>query len=279
MDAQTHENEILGQILRDIEMDLGVFCEFGAWDGIFLSNCKELAAQGWGGVFIEADLKRFMELVQNYRQNARITCVNAFVKREGPDSLTAIIERSGCKSIDVLSIDINSDDLGIWMSSTSLRPSVVIIEYNPTMPFDTEYVNPLGKIHGSSALSIFNFAQAIGYKLVKGSSTNLFFLREDLLVKHELNSIDLSEVSSQNPGQIRLAFGYDGTLIWVVDGLADTPEVFTVPWSRFRSVQPIPRTLRQLGKAPLVQLIYSSFFAFLRRPYSMPLLIKKRRRN
>src|SRR5450756_2103599 len=50
--------------------------EFGAWDGVFGSNTRFLALQGWSGVFIESDKNKFAELKKTYACNNNVVCIN-----------------------------------------------------------------------------------------------------------------------------------------------------------------------------------------------------------
>jgi hypothetical protein len=70
------------------------------------------------------------------------------------------------RDIDILSIDIDSDDLAIWRSVSAYAPKVVIIEYNPTIPFDTEFENVRGKHWGNAARSLVRLGEENGYDLL-----------------------------------------------------------------------------------------------------------------
>ena len=70
---------IIEYIFDKLNINKGVFVEFGAWDGIVLSNCRKLYDNGWSGMFIEADNNKFKELKRNYQNNEKIITVNSFV--------------------------------------------------------------------------------------------------------------------------------------------------------------------------------------------------------
>ena len=57
--SQIGQDGILEEIFKRVGIKKGFFCEFGAWDGVYLSNCRKLFEEGWSGVFIEADKKVF----------------------------------------------------------------------------------------------------------------------------------------------------------------------------------------------------------------------------
>ena len=56
--------ETLKRIKKKFKLD-GLCCEFGAWDGIHLSNCRLLFENGWSGCFAELDRKKFEDLESN----------------------------------------------------------------------------------------------------------------------------------------------------------------------------------------------------------------------
>ena len=66
---------IIEYIFDRLQIDKGLFVEFGAWDGVKNSNCKKLFDSGWEGIFIEPDRERYGELKHNYRKNDDIICL------------------------------------------------------------------------------------------------------------------------------------------------------------------------------------------------------------
>ncbi len=80
--SQAGQDGILREIFARLGIADGVFVEFGAWDGRFLSNCRLLFEKGWAGLFIEADRKKFDDLCRNYRDYPSIHCANEFVSRD-----------------------------------------------------------------------------------------------------------------------------------------------------------------------------------------------------
>ena len=77
--AQFNEDQILINLFLKKKIKSGVFVEFGAWDGIHLSNCKLLAENNWSGFFIEGDYNRFQECAENYKRNNKIKVINKFI--------------------------------------------------------------------------------------------------------------------------------------------------------------------------------------------------------
>jgi hypothetical protein len=184
----------------------------------------------------------------------RVLKINAWVKSEGPSSLDAIARDLGEPNIDLLSIDIDGDDLRVWRSLTLSKPLVVIIEYNPTMPSDVRYENPVGSSHGNSALAIHEYASSIGYTLVEGTLTNLIFVRNDAKTLRVAQTKTLVEIALQTDAT-KYFFGYDGTLITSSRiGGRQVNELIPIPWTSPMSFfsQPLPPVLRRHSSAPTI---------------------------
>jgi hypothetical protein len=129
------------------------------------------------------------------------------------------------------------------MSLQRFRGRCVIIEFNPTIPFDTDFINPQGKAWGNSALTITRFARSKGYSLVAMTGMNLVFLDDTEAVRAGIAEIALrpNELDSLE----RYFWGYDGTLVCMRPGRGATaPELFRVPWHQYMAAQPMPKFLR-----------------------------------
>jgi len=57
---------IIQYIFNTLNIKQGFFLEFGAWDGINLSNARLLFENNWNGMFIEGDKAKFEDLRNNY---------------------------------------------------------------------------------------------------------------------------------------------------------------------------------------------------------------------
>ena len=176
--SQNGEDGVLVEVFERLGVAGGFFCEFGAWDGVLYSNCRVFSEAGWSGMFIESNEERFRKLRENYAARGdRIITLSSFIECEGENSLDEIFKRHGVTSLDLLSVDIDGDDLAIWRSLTTLRSRVVIIEYNHSIPFDIRYENPKGRRHSSSALSVLEAADAMDYDSCRLCGTQSDFLR------------------------------------------------------------------------------------------------------
>jgi hypothetical protein len=273
--SQFGEDGIIETLFALIGVDRGYFVEFGAWDGIHFSNTRALYLKGWSGSYIEGDPIRFRAL-QRAVTDDRVSNVNAFVTIGGENSFDNIMTRLDApRDIDLLSIDIDSDDLAIWRSVSAYVAKVVIIEYNPTIPFDTEFENVRGKNWGNSALSLVRLANEKGYDLVGATNANLIFLRSDVNQAVGLPSFDLNSMAHKT----RFFWGYDGALLCSDGSSTRCDEIFFLPWGKSVGFQPVPAFLRRYADrcsaTSVARILFTGLLCVLMRPLSMLKFLRK----
>jgi hypothetical protein len=160
---------------------------------------------------------------------------------------TILREVDAPKNFELLSIDVDSDDLEIWRGLHAFRPLCVVIEYNPTIPFDVRFSNPLGRNWGNAPLSICDHAEESGYRLVAVTRTNLVLLDERTARDTaQIEGVRLDQVTPQ----MRIFWGFDGTLIRVTPSahpqVDPAPEFLSIPWARgVIAPQPVPKVFRR----------------------------------
>ena len=177
--SQSGEDGIIQKIFDTIGEGSKWCVEFGAWDGIHLSNTRALIDRGWKGALIEYNSNKYQELVRNTPRGS--IPIHAKVGWGPTDGLDAILSRYPEIPLDfeLVSIDIDSDDYSVWEAFTKYKPKVVIIEANPTFPINVEFVQMGGSHFGNSALSLYLLGISKGYRLVS-YMTNCIFVRDDL---------------------------------------------------------------------------------------------------
>ena len=167
------EDKLLVRIFRKIDTTNRVAVEFGAADGVRKSNTAYFRDRGWTvRLFDVAPLAP--DVIQ-----ADITAEN----------VNAVFASVGLpQSFDLLSIDIDGNDLWVWQALT-YQPRVVVIEHNPcwsprvsrTVPYDPERRWDRTNFYGASALALTRLGRRKGYDLVARTRANLIFVRAGLL--------------------------------------------------------------------------------------------------
>lgn len=191
--SQNGEDGIIGEIFERIGTTTRFCCEFGAWDGIFLSNCRKLVMEGWSSLMIEGVPERFQVLVRNYQDNKQVIAVNCFVD-DKDNSLGRIIARNSIPQLDFLSVDIDGFDFEI-LECLDVRPRVICIEVNAGhSPSAQDRIPPaIAKDNVGQPLRLFvEQAKKMGYDLVCYNG-NAFFVLSNIRQSSKLDSLTCEE--------------------------------------------------------------------------------------
>jgi hypothetical protein len=182
--SQFGEDGVIEKIFEIIAPSSKVCIEFGAWDGYHYSNTANLwANNGWTGILIEGDEKRYEKLKQNI-EGHKCLAICKYVGLEEGNTLEDILKKHKITDIiDLLSIDIDGDDYHILSTLEYLRPSVIICEYNPTIPYWLDIYSMPGLQLGSSVASLVRISREKGYGLVALTDTNCVFVEKNHLPK------------------------------------------------------------------------------------------------
>ena len=180
--SQGGEDGVLQEIFARIGTVENYFVEFGAWDGVHLSNTAHLRLDhGWRGLLLEGSDRADGELVKReYVHAGNIEAL--FRKYDVP------------REFDLLSIDIDGNDYWVWKAIESYAPRVVVLEYNvfflgemaKTIAYDETHVwdkEGFHLYHGASLAAYEKLGRRKGYALVHTEPycPNAIFLRRDLL--------------------------------------------------------------------------------------------------
>ena len=265
--AQNNEDKIIIDLFFKKNIKDGVFIEFGAWDGVHLSNCKLLSDHNWSGFFIEGDLLRFQECQKNYKNNNKIKVLNKFIDEKY--TLNDLIKENNIDKIDVLSIDIDGKDLTELKRLTLIKPKVIVIEYNSTIPFDVECEDDIGG-NGSSYLSINNFLSKNNYELINFTHSNLIFIEKDFN-QNENKKVEVSQMM-EKLRPLRFGFNPFGEMFFIENKKIVKKELYKFPSMKsFIVFQPVPKFIRNItdenGKGfKILKIIYSHLVLIIMRP-------------
>jgi hypothetical protein len=186
--SEGNEDGMLEEIFHRIGVEDRRFVEIGIGDGLEC-NSAYLLLQGWSGCWIDCSSSGIAHARQNFGA-FDVSLQQVSVTPDNADSI--VLEASGGKPLDLLSIDIDSFDYYIWEAVRSVKPRVVIIEYNASLPpsvsktieFSSGDAPKVGTLYfGASLAALVKLARHKGYSLVGCSVTgvNAFFVRDDLV--------------------------------------------------------------------------------------------------
>lgn len=186
--SQFGEDGVIEKIFEIIEPTSKFVVEFGALDGVTGCNARNLIVnRGWSAFLIEGNAGAAGMMKQAYKDNPKVKALEAWVF---PGNIEVLFEDNDVpEDLDLLVIDIDSNDYYVWKAIHDFRPKVVLLEANPHFPppekgvikFDPMYHFDGSYYYGASAQSLYELAKKKGYELVHHVSggNNLFFVRED----------------------------------------------------------------------------------------------------
>jgi len=186
--SQFGEDGVIERIFEIIEPGPKFAVEFGAHDGVHNSNMRNLVVnKGWSSFQIEGNKKRAAALARNYADYPSTKTQHAWV---WPGNIEILFEEAGVpRDLDLLVIDIDSNDYYVWRTIHDFRPKVVMIEANLAFPppqrmvIDYHPMNYWDRTYyfGASMQSLYNLGKKKGYELLYQISKgpNLFFVAEE----------------------------------------------------------------------------------------------------
>lgn len=243
--SQAGEDGVLAKILSLLPDRNGWCVEFGAWDGIHLSNVRRLILEdNYRAILIERDPQKYASLERNYAQQPQVTTLRAnvgFGPQDGLDQMLAPYPIP--RDFDFLSIDIDGNDYHVWRAIQVYRPKVVCIEFNHTIPTEVNFVQPpASHVHqGSSLLALDHLARANGYQMVCVLPWNALFVDE--------RYFPAFGISDNRPAALRRD---QSAVTWIFagfDGSIHLAGASSLPWHGIyleeRDLQVLPRSLRR----------------------------------
>lgn len=212
--SQSGEDGVLAKIFEVIEPTNRFAVEFGAGDGVKNSNVRNLVVNdGWGGLLIEGDEEKARELAANYAAFPKVRTLHAWVF---PGNIELLFEENGVPAdLDLLVIDIDSNDYYVWRAIRDYRPKVVVIEVNPFFPPPQRMVidfHPMNywdrtDYFGASLQSLYELGEKKGYELVYHNrlGNNAFFVDRPYFARFGIADNSPAALFHEPPAPLRAA--------------------------------------------------------------------------
>ncbi len=190
MYSQSGEDGILREVFRRIGETDRSFVELGAGAGLE-NNTTSLLVRGWTGHWLECDRRNVARIRSKFGRMLERGTLHVERQLVTAENVEPLLSRLGIAAEpDLLSIDIDGNDYWVWQAISSVRPRVVVVEYNAFFQPDVHWVMAYAPRHrwpgtiyfGASLASLVDLAGEKGYRLAGCtlSGVNAFFVREDL---------------------------------------------------------------------------------------------------
>ena len=265
--SQNGEDGIIQELLNRISLQTSLnrwCCEFGAWDGVHLSNTARLILEDdFKAVLIEGDPARIRDLQKNFPGDS-VTKICSFVTPTGVTSIENILSRTMIPlDFDFLSVDIDGMDYWILESLRKYKPKVICIEFNPSIPNVVHFVQQFDPDikQGSSAKAISDLGKMMGYSVVSATYCNLLLVRNEF-INAVVETLPTLEELVPNGNDPQFIFcGYDGEV------LSNKPTIDLIWHGKFpiKALQILPKNLRSFrGNYTITKKLTFLVFYFLR---------------
>lgn len=186
--SQNDEDGIIAEIFRRIGCSNKTFIEFGIGDGTEC-NSLNLIAGGWRGLWVERnDIRAVAQLHKTLIETGILRIQQAKITAENIDQVLA--ENALDPEPDLLSIDVDGNDYWLWRAVSTVKPRVLVIEYNPlwrpplsvSMRYNPNHAFRRDGYFGCSLKALEKLSSEKGYNLVGCcfAGANAFFVRQDL---------------------------------------------------------------------------------------------------
>lgn len=188
--SQNGEDGIIEEIFRRIGTTNKYFVEFGVENGTE-TNSTYLLHQNWQGLWIDAGTENRISIEKSFKNllaEKKLKFKQSFITAENIEDLFK--EADVPTELDLLSIDIDSNDYYVWDAIKNYNPRVVILEYNSIFRPGVEFIRKYDptavwdktSYFGASLESYCKLAAKKGYKLIACGfiGANAFFVKNEL---------------------------------------------------------------------------------------------------
>ena len=191
--SQWGEDGIIDWIISRLPSIPKTFIEFGVENYQEANTRLLIQLRNWRGLIIDGSEKNVRDIKsQDISWRHQLLSMSEFITRSNINQLICGAGMAG--EIGLLSIDIDGNDFWVWQALTTIRPAIVICEYNAvfgdlcpvTVPYRDDFHRT--KAHhsnlyfGASLPALIYLAREKGYTFV-GTCTagaNAFFVRDDI---------------------------------------------------------------------------------------------------
>src|SRR5947209_544737 len=186
--SNSREEQILAQYIAELlpPNHNRTVVDIGAGDGKRWSNTYALFANGWKGIGIEFDPRKFVKLARAYKYYPEFYAAR---NRATPDNIVPLLESYGIENdFTVLSLDIDGNDYWVLQAILAeFRPRLIVAEINEKIPPPIRFVvkyDPDFQLrhhfYGFSVMSLADLCRQHDYTLLELEYNNAFLAPKEI---------------------------------------------------------------------------------------------------
>ena len=188
--SQSDEDGIINEIFKRIGTTNKRFLEFGV--NSTNNNTTFLLLNGWTGVWLEASNSKVIRTKKKYEVLLKKNKLRIYKKKITAENINKVIKSINFKGvIDLLSIDIDGNEVYLLNKLSQIKPRVIIVEYNAKFPppirkcikYDPKFIWKYDDYFGTSLQLLEDNLKNFGYVLAGCNilGVNAFFIKKKLV--------------------------------------------------------------------------------------------------
>ena len=187
--SQSDEDGIINEIFKRIGTTNKRFLEFGV--NSTDNNTTFLLLNGWTGSWLEASNSKVIRIKKKYKVLLKKNKLRIYKKKITAENINKVIKSINFKGvIDLLSIDIDGNEVYLLNKLSQIKPRVIIVEYNAKFPppirkcikYDPKFIWKYDDYLGASLqLLVDNLKKKYALVGCNISGINAFFIKKELL--------------------------------------------------------------------------------------------------
>lgn len=224
--SQWGDDGIIQWLIHNLDIPNKTFIEFGV-ENYRESNTRFLMMNdNWSGMVIDGSALNIKQIVESeYFWKYELFAKAAFIDKENINLLL-----SECKfneEVGILHIDLDGNDYWIWKEITTIKPILVILEYNSVFGIEKSITIPYEKsfrrteahhsnlYFGASLRALHELSMQKGYAFIgcNSAGNNSYFVRKDRL------NPKIKEISLEHgyvPSKLRESRDQNGKLTYLM---------------------------------------------------------------
>jgi hypothetical protein len=181
------EQILISKYINELGLDSRTCVDIAASDGVTMSNTYALFRDGWQGLAVEYDDRKFAKLAHTY---ATFPGVNLAKCKVTPENVVWLLKANQLpKKIGFLSLDIDGYDYFVLEQVLSeFRPQLACVEVNEKIPppikfsvkWNPNYFWKVDHFYGQSISQLYTLCLKFQYALVELHYNNAFLIPSEL---------------------------------------------------------------------------------------------------